>query len=150
MKSLNYSEALDVSLCYGWIDGQADKFDDAYYIQRFTPRRKKSQWSKRNTGHAERLIKEGRMKPSGMEQVNLARKDGRWESAYHSSSTAKLPEGFALKLSKFKRASAFYESLTNANKYAIIYRLTTAKKPETLKNREDQILKMLKNGETFH
>lgn len=149
-KTITYDEALDVALCYGWIDGQAKGYDEVSYLQRFTPRSQRSNWSKVNTGHAERLIKEGRMQPTGLKQVEAAKADGRWERAYASPANAVLPEAFAKMLAKNKKAHAFYESLTKANKYAIIYRLTTAKKQETIDRRMKEILAMLERGEKFH
>lgn len=150
LKSISYDEALDVALCFGWIDGIVNKHDDDFYLQRFTPRRSRSVWSKRNTEHIQRLIKEGRMRPSGLAEVEKAKKDGRWDSAYHPPSTAVLPESFVQLLKKNKKAKEFYEKLNNSNKYAIIYRLTTPKKEETKKVWEERIVKMLENQEKFH
>jgi uncharacterized protein YdeI (YjbR/CyaY-like superfamily) len=149
-KTVTYSEALEEALCYGWIDGQVNKFDDQSYIQRFTPRRPKSIWSKRNTEKAERLIREGRMKKAGMEQVELAKADGRWQQAYDSSTNMKLPEDFLQELSKNKKAKTFFEGLNKANLYAIAWRLQTAKKPETREKRLNEILAMMREGKKFH
>ena len=150
VKSITYAEALDEALCFGWIDGQVKKYDEYSWIQKFTPRRARSIWSKRNTQHVERLIAEGRMKPAGMKQVEQAKGDSRWTQAYESPSKITVPEDFLKALSKFKRATAFYESLNKANKYAIAWRLHTAKKPETRKKRMKTIIDMLKRGEKFH
>jgi uncharacterized protein YdeI (YjbR/CyaY-like superfamily) len=149
-KTVTYSEALEEALCYGWIDGQVNKFDDQSYIQRFTPRRPKSIWSKRNTEKAERLIREGRMKKAGMEQVELAKADGRWQQAYDSSTNMKLPEDFLQELSKNKKAKTFFEGLNKTNQYAIAWRLQTAKKPETREKRLKEILAMMREGKKFH
>jgi len=150
VKSLSYSEALDVALCYGWIDSQSKGIDEVSYLQKFTPRRSKSIWSKINTGHIERLIKEGRMKPAGFRQVEEAKKDGRWIDAYDSPANITFPEEFLKMLSKNKKAKAFFKTLNKTNTYAIAWRLQTAKKPETKKRRMDKILEMLENGEKFH
>ena len=117
--SINYQEALDVALCYGWIDGQVKKFDNLSYIQKFTPRRSKSMWSKRNKDHVSRLEKENRMKPSGIREVEKAINDGRWDKAYDSPGKMIVPEDFILELSKNKKAFEFYEKLNKTNKYTI-------------------------------
>lgn len=150
LTSINYDEALDVALCYGWIDGLVNKFDENFYIQRFTPRRIRSSWSKRNTEHVERLIKEKRMREPGLVQVQLAKADGRWDAAYHPPSTAELPKTFVQKLKKNKEAERFYEKLSSSNKYAIKYRLSTVKREETKKKWEERIIDMLERGEKFH
>jgi uncharacterized protein YdeI (YjbR/CyaY-like superfamily) len=149
-KSLTYAEALDQALCYGWIDGQKKPLDKLSWLQRFTPRRPKSGWSKINTQHVERLIKAGAMTPAGMEAVEAAKADGRWESAYVSSKNASPPEDFLQELSKNKKAEAFFKTLNKANVYAIVYRLETAKKPATREKRMKMILAMMERGETFH
>jgi|SRR5579859_2529643 len=148
--SVTYAEALDEALCFGWIDGQKQRHDDSSWRQKFTPRRPKSGWSKINTQHAERLIQAGRMKPAGQAAIDAAKKDGRWTSAYDSPSKATIPEDFLAALHKNKKATAFFESLNKANRYAIAYRLQTAKKPETRQRRTELILAMLARGEAFH
>jgi uncharacterized protein YdeI (YjbR/CyaY-like superfamily) len=149
-KSVDHASALDEALCYGWIDGQADKYDDESWLQKFTPRRSKSGWSKNNTLHAERLIKAGKMKPAGLKEVEEAKKDGRWQKAYEPQHSATLPNDFKMALDKNKKAKAFYETLNKANVYAIIYRLHSAKKPETRENRFKKFMEMLEKGEKFH
>ena len=149
-KSLTYPEALDEALCYGWIDGQAKAYDERSWLQRFTPRRTASSWSKINTQHAERLIKAGRMTPAGLKQVEAAKADGRWSAAYDSPRNAAPPEDFLTELDKNKKAKAFFTTLNKANIYAIVYRLQTAKKPETRQKRLKMILGMLSRGEKFH
>ena len=149
-KAVTYSDALEEALCYGWIDGQANKYDTNSYIQKFTPRRPQSIWSKRNTEKAERLIQEGKMKKAGMQQVELAKADGRWQQAYDSSKNMKLPEDFLQQLSKNKKAKTFFEGLNKANQYAIAWRLQTAKKPETREKRLKEILEMMREGKRFH
>jgi uncharacterized protein YdeI (YjbR/CyaY-like superfamily) len=149
-ESLTYAEALDQALCYGWIDGQKRPFDQLSWLQKFTPRRPKSGWSKINTQHVERLIKAGIMTPAGMEAVEAAKADGRWETAYTSSRSATSPEDFLKELSKNKKAEAFFKTLNKANVYSIIYRLETAKKLETREKRMQTILAMLEQGKAFH
>ncbi len=148
--SVSYAEALDEALCFGWIDGQKQKHDDQSWLQRFTRRRAKSGWSRINTGHAERLIKAGRMKAPGQAEVDAAKKDGRWKAAYDSQSNASFPDDFLAALSEDPKAKAFFDSLNKANRYAISYRLQTAKKPETRERRMRMILGMLARGEAFH
>jgi uncharacterized protein YdeI (YjbR/CyaY-like superfamily) len=149
-KSLTYAEALDQALCYGWIDGQKKLSDKLSWLQKFTPRRPKSGWSKINTQHVERLIKAGTMTPAGMEAVEAAKADGRWETAYGSSRSATPPEDFLKELSKNKKAEAFFKTLNKANVYSIVYRLETAKKPETREKRMKTILAMMEQGKAFH
>ena len=148
--SVYYDEALDVALCYGWIDGQLKKYDEQSYIQRFTPRRPKSIWSKRNIDHIARLTNEGRMKPAGLKEAEAARTDGRWDIAYDSQSVMTAPDDFLFELSKDKKTFDFYEALNKANKYAIAWRLQTAKRPETREKRKKEILEMLAREEKFH
>jgi uncharacterized protein YdeI (YjbR/CyaY-like superfamily) len=148
--SVTYAEALDEALCFGWIDARKERYDDSSWLQRFTRRRPKSGWSKINTQHAERLARAGRMKAAGQAQIDAARKDGRWTAAYDSPSKATFPEEFLAALSRHKKAKAFFESLNKANRYAIAYRLQTAKKPVTKQRRMENILAMLARGEAFH
>jgi uncharacterized protein YdeI (YjbR/CyaY-like superfamily) len=148
--SVRYAEALDVALCYGWIDAQLKSIDELCYKQHFTPRRKRSIWSKRNIEHIARLTAEGRMKPAGMKQVDAAKADGRWQQAYDPAGTMTLPDDFVNELVKDKNAYAFYESLNKANQYAIAWRIQTAKRPETKAKRMNEILGMLGKGEKYH
>src|ERR1700676_5231205 len=129
-QSITYGEALDQALCYGWIDGQKKAYDDHSWLQKFTPRRPKSGWSKMNTRHAERLIESEKMAPAGLKEVEAAKRDGRWKAAYE--------------------AKAFFETLNKTNLYSIAYRLQTAKKPETREKRMKAIIAMLARGEKFH
>src|SRR5579871_2716064 len=149
-KSITYDEALDEMLCYGWIDVQVKKYDEQSWIRKFCPRTTKSIWSKRNIAHTERLTKLGKMKASGLAEIEKAKADGRWEKAYDAPSDMKAPDDFLKALSKNKKAKAFFESLNKANKYAIGWRLQTAKKPETREKRMKIILEMMKKGEKFH
>ncbi len=148
--TVTHDDALDEALCYGWIDGQLKKCDDKSWLQKFTPRRTKSIWSKRNAGRAMELIKLKRMNPAGLKEIERAKSDGRWEKAYQSPKDMTIPEDFLKRLSKDKKALKFFETLNRANKYAISWRLQTAKKPETRENRMVKILAMLSNGEKFH
>lgn len=149
-KTVTYAEALDQALCFGWIDGLKKSYDEHSWIQRFTPRRARSVWSKLNTEHVGRLNKAGQMAQAGLEAVKAAQADGRWQAAYDSARTAKPPEDFLAALGKNKKAKIFFESLNRANVYAITYRLQTAKKPETRERRMQNILAMLGRGEKFH
>lgn len=148
--TVTYPEAVDSALCYGWIDAQSRSIDELSYKQHFTPRRTKSIWSKRNIENIARLTEAGRMKPAGFKQVEAAQADGRWQQAYDSPSNMTLPEDFANELAKNERASAFYNSLNKTNKYAVGWRIQTAKRPETKEKRMREILEMLERGEKFH
>jgi uncharacterized protein YdeI (YjbR/CyaY-like superfamily) len=149
-KSLNHAEALDQALCHGWIDGQTKSFDEWSWLQKFTPRRVKSGWSKINTQHVERLTQAGAMTPAGLKAVEAAKADGRWAAAYSSPRNAVAPDDFLKELAKSKKAQAFFEALNRANVYSIVYRLETAKKPETRARRMKMILAMMKQGKAFH
>ncbi len=148
-KSISYQEALEEALCFGWIDGQKKSYDEASWIQKFTPRRPRSVWSKRNTKIIETLIKEKRIQPAGLVQVELAKKDGRWDKAYDSAKDMKVPNDFISEIKKFKKAYAFFLSLKKADLYSIAWRLQTAKKEETRIRRMTAIIDMLKKGETY-
>jgi len=148
--SITYDEALDVALCYGWIDSQKRGFDETYWLQRFTPRRPRSKWSLRNRERCEELIAEKLMQPAGMQEVELAQQDGRWEAAYASASTIEVPPDLQAALDKDPQAQAFFDQLTGSNRYAILYRITTAKKPETRQKRIDKYVAMLKAGEKIY
>jgi uncharacterized protein YdeI (YjbR/CyaY-like superfamily) len=148
--SVSYDETLDAALCFGWIDGQLKKYDQVSWLRKFTPRRPKSVWSKRNRGHAERLIEAGKMQEAGLQEVEAARKDGRWEAAYDSPQKMVVPDDFLTELGKNSKAKAFFETLNRANVYAIVWRLQTAKKPETRQKRLKTILAMLAEGQKFH
>jgi uncharacterized protein YdeI (YjbR/CyaY-like superfamily) len=149
-KSVSYGEALDAALCFGWIDGQKKAFDEKSWIQKFTPRRLKSVWSKRNKEHIARLIEEHRMKPAGLKVVEDAKADGRWDNAYDSPSKMNIPDDFLKELRKDKRAYTFFKTLNKANLYSIVWRLQTARKPQTHRNRMKAILTMLADGRRFH
>jgi uncharacterized protein YdeI (YjbR/CyaY-like superfamily) len=148
--TFSHSEAVDEALCYGWIDGQARSHDAISWVQKFTPRRPKSVWSKINTERVERLLKLGKIKPAGLAAVEAAQQDGRWQAAYASPREAIIFEDFLKALSKNREANAFFDTLNRANLYSITWRLQTAKKPETRKRRMKAILEMLARGKKFH
>ncbi|WP_438503362.1 YdeI/OmpD-associated family protein [Corallococcus aberystwythensis] len=148
--SVTYAQALEVALCYGWIDGQKDSFDAEYWLQRFTPRKPRSKWSKINCGKVEALVAAGRMKPAGLREVEAARADGRWEAAYAGSKTIEVPADLTAALEKNPKAKAFFATLKSANRYAILFRLHDAKKPETRVRRLEKFVAMLEAGETLH
>jgi len=148
--TVTYAEALDQALCFGWIDGQKKAYDKLSFIQRFTPRRAKSSWSKLNTQHVARLTKAGLMRRAGRAAVEAAKADGRWQAAYDSHRNAAPPEDFLRALNRDRKAKSFFESLSKGNVYAIVYRLQTAKKPETRARRLQTILGMMSRGEKFH
>jgi len=148
--SVSYQEAVEEALCYGWIDSQKQAYDADYFLQKFSPRGPKSVWSKINVTKVEMLIKAGRMQPAGLAAINLAKQGGRWDAAYDSPSTSKIPEDFVAALNKHPKAKQFFETLNKANVYAITWRLQTAKKPETRKTRIEKFIEMLSRGEKLH
>jgi uncharacterized protein YdeI (YjbR/CyaY-like superfamily) len=148
--SLTYAQALEEALCHGWIDGQARRRDEATYRQRFTPRRKRSAWSKRNTGIAERLRAEGRMHPAGHAEVERAKADGRWEAAYAGPASIEVPPDLAEALAGEPKAQAMFENLSSQNRYAVLYRIATAKRADTRARRIAQFVTMLARGETVY
>jgi uncharacterized protein YdeI (YjbR/CyaY-like superfamily) len=148
--TITYDQALDGALCYGWIDGQMKKFDEKSYLQKFTPRRPRSMWSKRNREYVARLIDAGLMREPGLKEIEAAKKDGRWNAAYDKPSDMPMPEDFLQALAKSPRAEIFFKTLNKANTYAIAWRLQTAKKPETRQKRFDMLLAMLERGEKLH
>lgn len=148
--TVTYAEALDGALCHGWIDGLRRSHDAVSYVQKFTPRRAKSVWSKINTEHIVRLRGLGKMKPAGEAAVEAAKKDGRWEAAYDGPSKSTIPEDFLRALAKNKKAKAFFATLNKTNLYAITWRLQTARKPETRARRMQAILEMLAAEKKFH
>jgi len=148
--SVNYMEAVEEALCYGWIDSQIQKYDDEYWLQKFTPRGPKSIWSKINVTKAEALLKADRMQPAGLQAIELAKQDGRWDAAYDSSSSSKIPEDFQVALDKNPKAKEFFATLNRANIYAFCWRIQTAKKIETRKTRIEKYIDMLNKGERLH
>jgi uncharacterized protein YdeI (YjbR/CyaY-like superfamily) len=148
--SVHYKEALDVALCFGWIDGQVKSIDESFYLQRFTPRRARSKWSKINCGHAARLIDMGKMRPAGLKQIESAKADGRWAAAYHSPSSAVVPDDLRAALDQCPAAAKLFETLSSRNRYAILYSVHDAKRAETRAKRVAKFVKMLEAGETPH
>lgn len=148
--SLTYAQALEEALCFGWIDGQARSRDAATFSQGFTPRRKRSPWSKRNTGTAERLVLEGRMHESGVAEMDRAKADGRWEAAYAGQASIEVPCELASALAASPKARALFPTLNSQNRYAILYRIATAKRAETRSKRIAQFVEMLERGETIY
>ena len=145
--AVTYDQALDHALCYGWIDGQTKKYDELSYLQKFTPRRSRSMWSKRNIAHIARLRRAKLLMPAGLAEVKRAQADGRWEAAYDSSSEMVLPEDFLDAVRSNKKTAAFFETLGRTHRFMIGLRLQTAKKPETRARRMQRILESLKKGE---
>lgn len=150
VKSINYAEALDVALCYGWIDSQVKKGDEQYYVQKFTPRRAGSMWSKRNIDNVARLEAAGLITPAGRAEVEKAKADGRWQAAYDKPSEMTVPDYFLAVLNKNPKAKKFFETLNKANTYAIAWRLQTAKTETTRQRRMEKILTMLESGQKLH
>lgn len=150
ISSVTYAEALDVALAFGWIDGQKDSFDASYFLQRFTPRRAKSKWSKINCAKATALIASKKMRAAGLREVEAAKKDGRWDAAYASQKSSTVPEDLERALAKNRKAATFFEALSGANRYAILYRLHHTNKPELRAAKIEKFVKMLAAGETFH
>jgi uncharacterized protein YdeI (YjbR/CyaY-like superfamily) len=150
IKSVNYTEALDVALCYGWIDSQMKGLDEKFYLQKFTPRRSRSVWSKINVGKIEHLIAEGKMKPAGLAQVAQAKADGRWSDAYEPQSRAVPPEDFQKALDRNRKAKEFYDSLNSVNRYAFIFRLGSVKNPQPRAAKIAKFIRMLEDQEKFH
>jgi len=148
--SVSKTEAIDVALCYGWIDGQLDKYDASHWLIRFTPRGRGSKWSEINVKRAEELSAAGRMTPAGASEIEAAKADGRWEAAYAPASTAAVPPDLQTALDASPLAAAFFATLSGANRYAILYRIGAAKKPETRARRIIDFVAMLERGETVH
>jgi uncharacterized protein YdeI (YjbR/CyaY-like superfamily) len=148
--SITYAEALDEALCFGWIDGQKKSYDEASFLQKFTPRRARSIWSKRNIEHIQRLTEQGLMMPSGLLEVERAKEDGRWAAAYDGASEMVIPDAFLAELKKHPVAEKFFATLNKTNTYAIAWRLQTAKTEETRKRRQDKIIALLNTEQKLH
>jgi uncharacterized protein YdeI (YjbR/CyaY-like superfamily) len=144
--TVSFAEALEVALCYGWIDGQRKRFDGDYYLQKFTPRRPRSRWSKINREKATELIEKGMMRPAGLREVERAKADGRWYAAYDSPSTATVPDDLRRELESVPRAMSFFSTLNSANRYAILYQIQEARRPETRARRIEKYVAMLAEG----
>ena len=150
IESVRYPEVLDTAICFGWIDGRREALDDRYFLQRFTPRRPRSKWSKINRDKAEALIAEGRMRPAGLREVEAAKADGRCEAAYEGQKSITVPDDLQRELDARPKAKAFFAQLNCQNRYAILYRLQDAKRPETRARRLEKFVAMLEAGETIH
>jgi len=150
IETVTYAQALEVALCHGWIDGQKRRFDDQFWLQRFTPRRPRSRWSKINRDAAQALIERGEMRPAGLREVERAQADGRWEAAYDSFSAGVIPDDLQAALSADPPALAFFEALDAANRYAILYRVQEPKRPQTRARRIEQFVTMCREGRTVH
>src|SRR5215510_5938429 len=150
IKSVNYDEALELALCYGWIDGQRKSHDETSFLQKFTPRGPRSIWSKINTEKAQRLIESGKMKPAGLKAVESAKEDGRWDAAYAPQSKAVAPDDLQIALDRNAKAKAFFTTLDSRNRYAILHRIHTAKKAETRAKRIEQFIRMLEKKEKIY
>lgn len=148
--SVTRAEAIDAALCFGWIDGQGDKYDEKNWLIRFTPRRARSKWSQVNRRRALELIEAGRMRPRGLAEIEAAKADGRWDAAYAPPSTAELHPEMKAALDANPRAASFFATLTGANRYAILYRIHNVKKPETRTRKIAEFVAMLERGETIH
>jgi uncharacterized protein YdeI (YjbR/CyaY-like superfamily) len=148
--TLTKAEAIDVALCHGWIDGQIDTYDDTHWLIRFTPRKPRSKWSALNRKRALELIEEGRMRPAGLAQIEAAKADGRWDSAYAPAKTAEVPDDLQKALNKSKKASAFFATLNSKNRFSILYRIGAVKKAETRARKIVEFVAMLERGETIH
>jgi uncharacterized protein YdeI (YjbR/CyaY-like superfamily) len=150
IESVTYAQAVEVALCYGWIDGQSKSVDDTWWTQRFTPRRKRSKWSKINTDRATELIGAGLMRPAGLREVEAAKADGRWDAAYAGPRTATVPDDLAAALDAKPRAKAAFEAANGTNRYAILHRVQDAKKPETRARRIEKLVAMLDEGKLLY
>jgi uncharacterized protein YdeI (YjbR/CyaY-like superfamily) len=150
VESVAYAEAVDVALCYGWIDSLVKSLDERFYLQKFTPRRAKSKWSRVNREKIDELTKQGRMKPAGLAQVELAKADGRWDAAYASPANADVPADLQRALNANSKAAKFWAGLNKSNRYAIIFQLEDAKKPETRGRRLEKFMGMLERGEKLY
>jgi uncharacterized protein YdeI (YjbR/CyaY-like superfamily) len=150
VESVSYAEALELALCFGWIDSQKRGLDERHFLQRFTPRRPRGKWSLINREKAEGLIASGAMRPAGLAEVEAAKADGRWQAAYAGQRTAEVPEDLQRELDRNEAAGEFFAGLDSANRYAILYRLQDAKKPETRERRLGKFIAMLARGEKIH
>ena len=150
IETVTFVEALDAALCYGWIDSQRNGLDGRFYLQRFTPRKPRSKWSQVNQEKVAKLIEVGRMKPAGLREIERAKADGRWDAAYEPPSTATVPDDLRAELEKNVAAREFFETLDSTNRYAILYRIQDAKKPETRARRIAKYVEMLAEGKKLY
>lgn len=150
IKSISMGEALDLALCYGWIDGLRRGLDENYFVQKFTPRRPRSVWSVINKNKVAKLTREGRMKEAGLAAINEAKKNGQWDKAYNSQATIPIPGYFQFALNRNKMAKVFFEKLNSQNRYAILFRLHSVKREETRQRKTEEFIRMLERGETIY
>lgn len=150
IQSISKAEAIDAALCHGWIDGQLDKYDDRYWLTRFTPRKPRSKWSQVNRSRATELLEEGRVRDRGLAQIDAAKGDGRWDAAYAPASKAEVPADLKAALDASPKAAAFFATLTGANRYAILYRIGAVRKPQTRARKIADFIAMLERHETLH
>jgi uncharacterized protein YdeI (YjbR/CyaY-like superfamily) len=150
IESVTHEEALEVALCHGWIDGTRRSFDDDWFLQRFTPRRARSKWSQVNVAKATALIESGEMRPAGVAEIERAKADGRWEAAYGPQRSATVPDDLQRELDRYPEAREFFPTLNSQNRYAILYRIEDAKRPETRARRIEKFVEMLRRGEKLH
>lgn len=150
LASVSYADALDVALCHGWIDGQKKGFDAQCFLQRFTPRRPRSTWSKINVGKVDALVAAGRMRPAGLREIEQAKADGRWDAAYDGARSMEVPPELAQALAKNRKARDFFEALDRTNRYAVCWRVQTPVKLETKRARVEKLVAMLARGEKIH
>src|SRR3989440_2259375 len=150
IESVRYPEVLESALCFGWIDGRREALDERFFLQRFTPRRSRSRWSRINREKAERLIADRRMRPAGLAEVERAKADGRWDAAYEGQKSIAVPDDLQRELDARPKAKEFFAELSSQNRYAILYRLQDAKRPETRARRLEKFVAMLEAGETIH
>jgi uncharacterized protein YdeI (YjbR/CyaY-like superfamily) len=148
--SLTRAQAVEEALCHGWIDGQINGYDELWWLVRFTPRKARSQWSQINRATVQRLVRQKRMKPAGLAQVQAAKADGRWDAAYASQSTATVPPDLQAALDAHPKARKFFETLKGANRYAVLYRVQSLKRAESRARRIEEYIGMLARGETIH
>ena len=149
-RSVTYPEAIEVALCFGWIDGQKRAHDDHHWLQRFAPRARRSRWSKINRDRAQQLIENGRMRPAGLAEVKRAQSDGRWDAAYHGQRTAEVPDDLARELDRDPAVASAFTQLDAQNRYSIIWRVNDAKRPETRARRITKYVDMLRRGDRIH
>ncbi|HYI81184.1 MAG TPA: YdeI/OmpD-associated family protein [Thermoleophilaceae bacterium] len=150
IETVTHAEALDVALCFGWIDGQRGRLDDQWFLQRFTPRRARSRWSQINRDKVEQLIADGKMRPAGLREIERAKADGRWDAAYASQSTIEVPDDLQQALDVNPAAKKFFATLSGSNRYAVLYRIHDAKRADTRTRRIEKFVAMLARGETIH
>lgn len=150
LQSIDYQQALEIALCFGWIDGLKKRYDEQFYIQRFTHRKPKSNWSKINRDKAERLIAEGKMRQEGFDAIEQAKKTGAWENAYDSQKNIEVPDDFKKELAKNRKAKLFFETLNSVNRYSVLYRIQITRTAKARSKKINYLIEMLERNEKFH